>query len=130
MSAAFDREIPTDLFKTLPPEELAAAGHIIDVREAVVVVHPAVGVGGAGNPQLRHLDKPLQEEGEKLLIEAQIRIEVADDVVGSVAQLLVPGVERSGLPRKVPAFSTFEAKQFNPGMELGVLLNDLVGSIR
>src|ERR1700733_9836260 len=37
-AAAFDRSISTDGFEALPPEQLATAPDIFDVREAVVVL--------------------------------------------------------------------------------------------
>ena len=102
--AALDRDIPTDFLKALSPEQLAAAGDVIDVGEAVIVVSGPLEEERAGNSQIRHLGKPVQEKGEVLLVEAQISIEIADDVIRNVAQLLVSRVERPGLARTVSAF--------------------------
>src|SRR5215472_7161081 len=40
-AAVLDRDIPTDVFEARSPEQLAAARHVVDVREPVVVVHAA-----------------------------------------------------------------------------------------
>ncbi len=125
-AAALDGLVAADLLVARAPEHLAGARHVLDVGEAVVVLVIAFAERGARDAEPGVLREAAQEELEVVRVEGDVGVEVADDVVGQVAQRRVAGVERTHLAGEVALRVLGRAHEADPRMARGVALDDLV----
>ena len=125
-TTALDGDIPSDLFETLPPKELAGAGDMRDVREAIVIMTAALDEWRPRHAQSRVFGKFPEQELEIVRREGNVGVKTADDVATQVCDAFEPGIDTVDLRGEAPVAMFRHSNQIDPVTALSVFVNDLV----
>src|SRR5690348_5950893 len=101
-AAARDRNIATDLFKALPPEQLYGAGNMVQAGKTEIVLERSLPKLRTCKPQ-GCVHQELAEQKLKVIrLERNIRIQISDKIIVQTGQAGIPCLERVYLASKIP----------------------------
>ena len=131
---ALHRHVTADFCEAFAAEQLAGSGDVLQLGVAVVVgVFGKIGVivheGGADDPEGRIGGQLAQQKPEVAGIEGDIRIEVADHVVGFPGQQGQTGIEGMGLGSELALLMDRALQQGDPWVVPGITGHDVIGAI-
>src|SRR5262245_17156977 len=120
------RHVAADLPEALTPEQLALAGDVVLALEAVRIraVAAVLLEDGAGHAQPRILGEAFEEKLQVILLERDVTVEIADDVVLELLDTRVAGVEGVHLGCEAPLLADRPVDDLDPRVPLGVSAGD------
>src|ERR1700676_1633081 len=123
------RDVSADFFEAFASKQLAGAGNMLVGDDAVVVLNRFLTKRRSGDSQSWIFTELSQQKFEVFLVERDIGIEVADDVVAQFGQPGIARVKSMDLPFKMP-FATFRhLDQLNPWVVRNITRHDFVSAV-
>ena len=120
--------ISSDGLEALAPKQLARALDVLDAEPIVASPLP-LSEGRASHSQPRMLDELAQKERQVVVIERNVGVQVADDLVLQAPHPSVSRVEGIDLARKVSFRALRPSHELDPIVASGILPHDLIGAV-